>query len=95
MIVILTLSDVVAVLCVVVEADNVVGPTTIVFAVCESDVVAVDWVLSVGLTVVMSAVSVLAVRDSSGVCADTMLMKDARRLTTTNCQRIAILKVSV
>lgn len=66
-------------LCVVVVADSVDGPATIVFAVRESDDSAVAWVDSVGLTVEISAVSVFAVRESSGVCARSILAKSATR----------------
>jgi hypothetical protein len=63
----LTLSDDVAVDWVVVDGDTVVGPLTSVFADLESEVVAVLCVVSVGLTVTISAVSVFAVRLAIGV----------------------------
>lgn len=49
--------------------DTVVGPLSMVFALRESDVVSVDCVVVVGETVIMEAVSVLAVREERGVCA--------------------------
>lgn len=54
----LTLSELVAVLCVVVLGKIVVGPLTSVFALRESDVVAVLAVDSVGEMVVIMAVSI-------------------------------------
>lgn len=61
--------------------DTVVGPDTMVFCVRSSDVVAVDWVVVDGLTVEISAVSVLAVRDSRGVCAMVNCTKNAMKAT--------------
>jgi hypothetical protein len=51
---------------VVVDGETVVNPST-VFAVLESEDVAVVCVDSVGLTVTIEAVSVFAVRESIGV----------------------------
>lgn len=62
------------------EADKIIGPPTIMFAVLESDDSAVDWVVPVGLTVVTSAASLLAVRESSGVCVAISWAKGARRV---------------
>jgi hypothetical protein len=65
---------------VLVDASTVVRSPTIVFAVLESEDVAMDWVLSVAETDTITAISVLAVRDSSGICPETPYLRKVTRI---------------